>query len=354
MKLSVFFCPLILLLPLVFLAACDDQEKPLPTGHWWIAPDCVQEHEHKGYLPVFAGNGPCLAIDRDSITFMTEEGIVGQKAKFKYNRENDSWTGIMEGAAGVKLTMSDHDSMIFENLAGVVHEYRRAPKSHVNRTLAHQQEKAAELYKMAITLTDSSAAGQEVEGKLVHVTGILKCHKPVVDETLGTINHGIGLFSIVEKYVPAGKAGGKTEHAWQKIDPDKAGSLRQGINSQHFHITSALVYSDDVRLGSWKVPRQFLENVCGSKPIDIMAAHAPIASIQADGGKITGNTIYFGQNPADPVAGDVRVRYFYIPDSVTVTVVGTLKDGAFASYRIDDSHSLGKLFMGKVPLRVIF
>lgn len=357
MNISEFRRLLILLLPLLFLAGCNDQEVKLPACKWCIPPDCAQQHSHKGFLPVFAGRGPCFAIDKESITFVTANAISKEKAEFKYDPEDDSWTAILQGAGGIKLTRIGNEGLLFEDTSGVVQKYRMFSGKLGQKPVSLPAQKAEELRSQVITLKESSKAGPEVEGKLVYVTGILKSHKPVVDETLGAITIGLGHFSIAEKYGPAGDpvAGSKTnKFAWHFVYSDKEDHVRQTVRSKHFHVTNSTIYSDDARLGGWRVPREFLESVCGSIPMDIMASNAPIASIQADGGKVVGNMIYFGQNPDNPVSGDIRIKYYCIPDSVPVTIIGTLKKGAFASYKVDEIHSLGRLFMGKVPLEAIF
>jgi Transmembrane protein 43 len=204
----------------------------------------------------------------------------------------------------------------------------------------------------AVISVSADAVAPGNEGKLVHVSGAVSTHGPVIDEDLGLEVQAVKLIRTVEMYQwkedekseTQKKLGGGTEtvttYSYQKawsadaIDSSSFQDPNGHENPGRLPFESTTIVADPVRVGAFQLSPEQVEQLTKSEKLMVnqeiagdLAASDPRSQLRpVDGG------YYLGANPRSPAVGDVRL-VFTVVNPAVVSVVGVQSGNSFAPYQ---------------------
>jgi hypothetical protein len=210
--------------------------------------------------------------------------------------------------------------------------------------------------------TNAAAVDAQVNGKLVHLSGMMETSAPARDSLLGVGAPGLlRLKRQVEMYQwkeeqkteteknLGGSETKKTTYTYHKewsgtpIDSGRF-HLAQDHHNPPMSVTSATIDGGDVKLGAYRVDPSLLNNVTAFKPF------AP--STLPDGYQNLGDVLYRSQSPSNPAVGDIRITYTAVP-AQTMSVVAMATSGVLAPYRGTAGYQVGLVEPGVVAADVM-
>jgi hypothetical protein len=195
----------------------------------------------------------------------------------------------------------------------------------------------------SIVEVNASPVDPSTNGKLVHVTGMLKPATPAKDPVFGVTGDGlVRLSRTVEMYqwkedtatrsqenIGGSKTTEKTytyKKDWSS-SPIDSSSFKNPAGHQNPRMPgrSATFDAGGVTIGAWQVDPSVLDKVTNFTPLHVRDAKPP-ANFQA-----SGEGFYRGHDPADPAVGDVRVNFAAI-QAQTVSVAAGNASGVLTAY----------------------
>ena len=198
---------------------------------------------------------------------------------------------------------------------------------------------AASIVEVSATSVDPAT-----NGKLVHVSGMLKPATPAKDPVFGVTGDGlVRLSRTVEMYqwkedtstrsqenVGGSKTTEKTytyKKDWSATQIDSANfKIPAGHQNPRMPGKSATFDGGGVTIGAWQVDPSVLDKVTTFTPLHVRDAQPP-ANFQT-----SGDGFYRGHDPAAPAVGDVRVNFSAV-QSQTVSVAAGNASGVLTAYR---------------------
>jgi len=218
---------------------------------------------------------------------------------------------------------------------------------------------AAAIVEVSATPVDASA-----NGKLVHVSGMMQPTTPARDPVFGvTGDRVLRLSRTVEMYQWKEEAsshsqqsvgGSKTtettytyQHVWsaQPIVSTQF-KVRDGHQNPPMELRSATFDGAEVKLGAYRVDPPLLNKLAAFAPLPVPAA--PPAGYQA-----AGDGFYRGQDPNQPMIGDLRVTFGAIP-AQTISVAAAQSDGVLTAYRDANGYTIALAEPGVVTASGLF
>jgi hypothetical protein len=218
---------------------------------------------------------------------------------------------------------------------------------------------AAAIVEVSATPVDASA-----NGKLVHVSGMMQPTTPARDPVFGLTGDGVlRLSRTVEMYQWKEEAsshsqqsvgGSKTtettytyQHVWsaQPIVSTQF-KVRDGHQNPPIELRSATFDGAEVKLGAYRVDPPLLNKLAAFAPLPVPAA--PPAGYQA-----AGDGFYRGQDPNQPMIGDLRVTFGAIP-AQTISVAAAQSDGVLTAYRDANGYTIALAEPGVVTASGLF
>ncbi|MGA3398353.1 MAG: TMEM43 family protein [Acetobacteraceae bacterium] len=218
---------------------------------------------------------------------------------------------------------------------------------------------AAAIVEVSATPVDASA-----NGKLVHVSGMMQPTTPARDPVFGVTGDGVlRLSRTVEMYQWKEEAsshsqqsvgGSKTtettytyQHVWsaQPIVSTQF-KVRDGHQNPPMELRSATFDGAEVKLGAYRVDPPLLNKLAAFAPLPVPAA--PPAGYQA-----AGDGFYRGQDPNQPMIGDLRVTFGAIP-AQTISVAAAQSDGVLTAYRDANGYTIALAEPGVVTASGLF
>jgi hypothetical protein len=218
---------------------------------------------------------------------------------------------------------------------------------------------AAAIVEVSATPVDASA-----NGKLVHVSGMMQPTTPARDPVFGLTGDGVlRLSRTVEMYQWKEEAsshsqqsvgGSKTtettytyQHVWsaQPIVSTQF-KVRDGHQNPPMELRSATFDGAEVKLGAYRVDPPLLNKLAAFAPLPVPAA--PPAGYQA-----AGDGFYRGQDPNQPMIGDLRVTFGAIP-AQTISVAAAQSDGVLTAYRDANGYTIALAEPGVVTASGLF
>jgi len=218
---------------------------------------------------------------------------------------------------------------------------------------------AAAIIEVSATNLDPAA-----EGRLVHLTGLLKPGVAARDPVFGVSGDGlvrlarrVEMFQWIEETSTTSQSnvgGSKTtektysyKKAWSESAINSAQfNARTGHQNPSMPVASQRFTGGDVRLGAYKVAPALLEQL--SSFAGLQPRTAPPSGYQ-----LVGEGFYRGQNPADPAVGDIRVGFASVP-AQTVSVAAAVAGGTLAPYRDATGYTIALLEAGDVSAAQLF
>lgn len=216
----------------------------------------------------------------------------------------------------------------------------------------------------AIVEVSAATLDPAADGKLVHLTGMLKPGVAAKDQIFGVTGDGllrlarrVEMFQWTEETSSTSQSnvgGTKTtektynyKKTWSETAINSANfNARNGHQNPAMPVPSQVFAGGDVRLGAYRVAAPLLERL--SDFTKLQPAGAAPAGYQSAGGGF-----YRGQNQADPAVGDVRVSFTAVP-AQTVSVAAALSSGTLVPYRDATGYTIALVEPGDASAAKLF
>ncbi|WP_420478049.1 TMEM43 family protein [Brevundimonas sp. FT23028] len=209
------------------------------------------------------------------------------------------------------------------------------------------------------------------EGRLVHLSGPLTVDGAREDPLSGVAAPGVSLRRTVEVYqwVETRRSETRTklgggEETVTTYDYQRGWS-DSPVASSEFHapaghenpappVDATTISAAEGRLGAYRVDRRLLDAVPATSPVVVTDEHAQrLAAALSRPVKVENDALYVGADPANPVVGDLRVRYLSAP-LADVSVAAAQSTGALAPYVARNGSEIYLTSMGSVTAVEMF
>jgi hypothetical protein len=218
---------------------------------------------------------------------------------------------------------------------------------------------AASIVEVSATPVDASA-----NGKLVHVSGMMQPSASARDPVFGVTADGLlRLSRMAEMYQwkeethaqsQQSVGGTKTtettytyQHVWS-AQPIASGQfkVRDGHQNPAMDVRSATFDGAGVRLGAYRIDPTLLDRLAMFTPLPVQAPPPPGYRAQGDG-------FYRGQEPNQPMIGDMRVSFAAIP-AQTISVAAAQSSGVLTTFRDINGYAIALAEPGIVTAAGLF
>ena len=261
---------------------------------------------------------------------------------------------------------------------------------------------------VTVEMENINKIDQELDGKLIHATGLATTMDSIVDPIFNIGAVAINLGHTVEYYQwrehaqqqKRDKLGGGEEvtttytydQGWSS-GPVNSSTFKdpayQGKNFTLFNAEDASVYAENVTFGAYKLTPSQIKSISGKSSFDIAfpdeqlrtwngeaqrvaaqrtgsntglgnavenSVRAAVNSVGADGNATnvvdypyvhaSGSTLYFGASPNSPQVGDVRITFFKT-DPATVSLMAVASGDTFKPFKAKNGKTFSTLVMGE-------
>ena len=257
-------------------------------------------------------------------------------------------------------------------IIGLILFFAAFPLLAWNEGRAIKREKT--LQEGAKTVVDVPASPVDAtnDGKLVHVTGTVTASGPASDPTFGISAEAIKLQRGVEMYQwneeqksETKKQVGGSEETVTTYSYDRRWSSTL-IDSQNFHtrdghqnpsempVESETFVADDVTVGAFDLSDSLIDRLDDYTALPVTEAELKKYSGEYAGSiHLSNGKFYIGNNPKEPVIGDVRVGYEMVK-SGPVSIVAAQAGQTFEAYTVKNLGSIELLQEGVVSAKEMF
>lgn len=224
---------------------------------------------------------------------------------------------------------------------------------------------------VAVHMTDVNTLDPQYQDKLVHANGTVVTLDSLFDSDFQVGVKGMRLTRSVSYYQwvehssssTEDKLGGSQEvtttytystewvsspiNSSEFKDPQyksyNNGGVRRQVENKDFIAQSA-------KIGAYRLPENMISSFPRSNMMPLML------SIQGDSTSmhVKNNEIYFGANPNDPMVGDVRVEYRYIPAQNVVSLIAKVQGDTFTRFTAKNGKSFSSLVLGERSMEEMF
>lgn len=224
---------------------------------------------------------------------------------------------------------------------------------------------------VAVHMTDVNMLDPQYQDKLVHANGTVVTLDSLFDSDFHVGVKGMRLTRSVSYYQwvehssssKEDKLGGSQEvtttytystewvsspiNSSEFKDPEyknyNNGGVRRQVENKDFIAQSA-------KIGAYRLPENMISSFPRSNMMPLML------SIQGDSTDmhVNNNEIYFGANPNDPMVGDVRVEYRYIPAQNVVSLIAKVQGDTFTRFTAKNGKSFSSLVLGERSMEEMF
>ena len=224
---------------------------------------------------------------------------------------------------------------------------------------------------VAVHMTDVNTLDPQYQDKLVHANGTVITLDSLFDSDFQVGVKGMRLTRSVSYYQwvehssssTEDKLGGSQEvtttytystewvsspiNSSEFKDPQyksyNNGGVRRQVENKDFIAQSA-------KIGAYRLPENMISSFPRSNMMPLML------SIQGDSTSmhVKNNEIYFGANPNDPMVGDVRVEYRYIPAQNVVSLIAKVQGDTFTRFTAKNGKSFSSLVLGERSMEEMF
>ena len=211
---------------------------------------------------------------------------------------------------------------------------------------------------------NAAAVDPGSNGKLVHVSGMLRPATPAKDPVYGVTGDGlVRLSRTVEMYQWEEQSSTQSQQnvggskTTEKTYTYKRDWSAQPVDSGHFKVPgghqnppmpqrSANFDGTGVTLGAWQVDPSVLNKISAFTPLRVQSA-------PPSGYQVSGDGFYRGQDPGQPAVGDVRVTFTAVP-AQTVSVAAAQASGVLTAYRDANGYTIALAEPGVVSADALF
>ncbi len=238
---------------------------------------------------------------------------------------------------------------------------------------------------VVVSISNIETVDPQYNGKLIHATGLAKTDEVLTDDRLGISQNAISLIRDVEYYQwvedeqtkTEKNAGGSTTttttYSYSKewtSSPIDSGAFQKPAGHENYVIYDISYeewLSSQVTFGAYKVPEFLARNINTDDILNITLDPSVEAEIQnaaersvmpkattdnstdnataSDLVSVASNTIYVGENSARPQVGDVRISYFYTPNT-DVSIIANVVSNSFDQYVTPKGERYSAIMVG--------
>ena len=224
---------------------------------------------------------------------------------------------------------------------------------------------------VAVHMPDVNTLDPQYQDKLIHANGTVVTLDSLIDADFKVGVRGMRLTRTVSYYqwvehsstTKEDKLGGSQEITttytysteWTSSpvnssdfkDPDYKNYNHGGVRRQ---VEDKDYIAKNAKIGAYRLPEDMISSFPQGNMMPLML------TIKGDsaGMHVNNNEIYFGANPADPMVGDVRVEYRYIPAQNVVSLIAKVQGDTFTSYTAKNGKTFRALVMGERTMEEMF
>ncbi len=220
---------------------------------------------------------------------------------------------------------------------------------------------------VCVDVADVSAVDPALNGQMIHATAVAKTDETVADPDYGVSVNAIRLVREVEYYQwvehsqskTRDKLGGGQEtvttytysREWVGSPVNSANfhdPNYQGSNSVRLTVQDNVVSAAKVDFGGYVLPQAMVSSIPASTPVALPAELANGTDTY-----VSGNVVYYGENPSSPAVGDVRVTFLQA-DGGEASILAQVTGNTFEPFRHKNGKSLMTLQMGNHSMESMF
>lgn len=220
---------------------------------------------------------------------------------------------------------------------------------------------------VCVDVADVSAVDPGLNGQMIHATAVAKTDETVADPDYGVSVNAIRLAREVEYYQwvehsqsqTKDKLGGGQEtvttytysREWVG-DPVNSANFHdpnyQGSNSVRLTVQDKVVSAAKVDFGGYVLPPALANAIPADTPVRLPAELANGTDTY-----VSGNVVYYGENPSSPAVGDVRVTFMQA-DGGEASILAQVTGNTFEAFKHKNGKSLMTLRMGNHSMASMF
>ncbi len=221
----------------------------------------------------------------------------------------------------------------------------------------------------AVVSVSADRVDPATEGKLVHLVGETKTTAPLQDADFGISIPAVKLIRKAEMYQwveversETRKSGSGTEtvrtYSYEKQWRDSpVDSTRFKVATEHqnpggMKYRSATLVAETVSLGAFTLPPFLVAKIGNAKPLPVESLEGATEEVRASA-KLAAGGLYFGNDPAAPAVGDLRVRFSSVPTG-PVSIVAQQSGTTFVPYPTKTGGTVDLLEPGSVAAADMF
>lgn len=220
---------------------------------------------------------------------------------------------------------------------------------------------------VCVDVADVSAVDPALNGQMIHATAVAKTDEILSDPDYPVQVNAIRLVRDVEYYQwvehakseTKDKLGGGQEtvttYTYSKEwvgSPVNSGSFHdpnyQGSNSVRRTVSDNEIRAQKVDFGGYVLPQAMVNAIPAEVPVVLSESLA-----NGEDTFVSGNVVYYGENPASPIVGDVRV-IFRQADGGEASILAKVNGNTFEPFTHKNGKSLMTLRMGNYSMESMF
>lgn len=223
----------------------------------------------------------------------------------------------------------------------------------------------------------------DMDGQLVYATGMAVTNDSLVDPNFGFGVKAVKMRRTVEYYQwteqkheeKKDKLGGgqeiKTTYTYKQdwvSQPVQSSQFRDpAYQNRNFVLAEVEPFdakAENVKFGAFVLNPGQISSISGNDALDVkidsvklvgmsndtkQTARSKGYAVGSDTAKFVhavDNVLYYGQNPASPATGDVRVTWTYVKPENKVTIIAVQKDNTFTDFKAENGKKFSTLVMG--------
>ena len=240
-----------------------------------------------------------------------------------------------------------------------------------------------EAEKAVVKVNDVSGVDPSLNGKLIHASAFANTEDVLTDGMFGISETAIAIHRKVEYYQYEEKStsqtkdrigGGQetvTTYTYDKkwtSSPVNSGNFHDpSYQSSNFVLTNVDAekkYAQNVSFGGYKLPPFIISSISGSIPAEVKLSADEIKQLEkmivanksdaaTQSVHVRGNEVYFGNSPANPDIGDVRVTLTKIPPA-DISLIAKVVGSTFEEFVASNGRTFSSVAMGTVSAEKMF
>ena len=230
---------------------------------------------------------------------------------------------------------------------------------------------------------DISKVDPALEGKVIHAIGRAETENILTDNVFGVKIQAINLEREVEYYQwtehshseTRKKLGGGEEtvttYTYEKewvSNPVDSNSFKdpeyRGQNKILANVKDETFWAPEVKFGAYTLPDFLKHSISGAVAMNLTSADINIDSVKnlisdpyyvkpEELIKVSGSTVYLGENPGSPLIGDVRITFKQTPQA-DISIIAQVIRNTLEEFTASNGYTFSRLSMGTAGMAKMF